>query len=336
MFKIITITILFFALLAANSHAQEKEMAALTPMGALGEFTEMEKQIIFNSLQESLSTHYALASQKAFEAALAQAFEELDYEECTEDQCFALIQQILQVDNLFLFNMTREGTFTQLSLTRVDLDSQRLVRTAFCEDCSIGQLNMQVEGLVIKLITEDKKSVAGTKFIETPKPKEIPVPVQKPLQKSAPQIEPEPVSEPVVNAKADSSADKTWQYVAASVTVVSALMSYNAAKSYNDLSSKNSALSTQYSNSSRSSEQAAYKSEYDSNASKMKSYKSSSLTWDLVTLSGFGWTTYLMMNDNSVSASSNHENSYSLYIPQLAFRKTLTGPQVLLGWNFNF
>jgi hypothetical protein len=249
LFKIITITILFFALLAANSHAQEKEMAALTPMGALGEFTEMEKQIIFNSLQESLSTHYALASQKAFEAALTKAFEELDYEECTEDQCFALIQQILQVDNLFLFNMTREGTYTRLSLTRVDLDSQRLVRTSFCEDCSIGQLNMQVEGLVIKLITEDKKSVVGTKFIETPKPKEIPVPVQKPLQKSAPQIEPEPVSEPVVNAKADSSADKTWQYVAASVTVVSALMSYNAAKSYNDLSSKNSALSTQYSNS---------------------------------------------------------------------------------------
>ena len=58
-------------------------MAALTPMGALGEFSEMEKQIIFNSLQESLSTHYALSSQKAFEAALAQAFEELDYEECT-------------------------------------------------------------------------------------------------------------------------------------------------------------------------------------------------------------------------------------------------------------
>jgi len=68
----------------------------------------------------------------------------------------------------------------------------------------------------------------------------------------------------------------------------------------------------------------------------MKSYKSSSQTWDLLTLSGLGWTAYLMMNDNSESASSNHENSYSLYIPQLAFRKTLTGPQALLGWNFNF
>ena len=86
--------------------------AALAPMGALGEFSEMEKQIIFNSLQEALSTHYLLASQKSFEVAQEKAFEELDYEECTEDQCFALIQQILQVDNLFLFNMTREGSFT--------------------------------------------------------------------------------------------------------------------------------------------------------------------------------------------------------------------------------
>ena len=112
--------------------AQEKMPAALAPMGALGEFSEMEKQIIFNSLQESLSTYYLLASQKSFEAAQEKAFEELDYEECTEDQCFALIQQILQVDNLFLFSMTREGTFNQLSLTRVDLDSIRLVRTAIC------------------------------------------------------------------------------------------------------------------------------------------------------------------------------------------------------------
>ena len=138
--------------------AQEKMPAALAPMGALGEFSEMEKQIIFNSLQESLSTYYLLASQKSFEAAQEKAFEELDYEECTEDQCFALIQQILQVDNLFLFSMTREGTFNQLSLTRVDLDSQRLVRTAICEDCGIGDLNSKVDGLVQEIYEEDRKS----------------------------------------------------------------------------------------------------------------------------------------------------------------------------------
>jgi len=69
-----------------------------------------------------------------------------------------------------------------------------------------------------------------------------------------------------------SSPEYTWHYAAVSVTLVSALMSYNATKSYNDLSAKNSTLATQYANSSSSSEQASYKSEYDSNASKMKSY----------------------------------------------------------------
>ncbi|MBC8257819.1 MAG: hypothetical protein H8E38_02285 [SAR324 cluster bacterium] len=318
-------------------------MAALTPMGALGEFSEMEKQIIFNSLQESLSTHYALASQKAFEAALTQAFEELDYDECTEDQCFALIQQILQVDNLFLFNMTREGNFTQLSLTRVDLDSQRLVRTAFCEDCSIGQLNMKVEGLVLKLITEDQLSLAGTKFIEQPKPKTVPEPVKKKVQKAVSKIkrvqkaaptvdsEPEPVS-----PEGTTSVDKTWQYVATTVTVVSALLSYNAAKSYNDLSAKNSTLASQYANASSSSEQASYKSEYDSNSSKMKSYKSSSQTWDLLTLAGLGWTAYLLMTENSTVTTSNHVKTTSPFIPQLAFRNTLSGPQAILDWNLRF
>jgi hypothetical protein len=84
-------------------------------MGALGDISEMQKQIIFNSLQESLSTQYVLASQKAFEAAQTQAFDELEYDECTEDQCFALIQQILQVDNLFLMSTRISFKFTKVN-----------------------------------------------------------------------------------------------------------------------------------------------------------------------------------------------------------------------------
>jgi hypothetical protein len=78
----ILIIILSFLLLSSPlqisniTFAQEKQKACLAPMGSLGDFSEMEKQIIFNSLQESLSTHYVLASQKAFEAAQTQAFEE--------------------------------------------------------------------------------------------------------------------------------------------------------------------------------------------------------------------------------------------------------------------
>ena len=203
---ILSLLLLSTTLQTSNvTFAQEKQNACLAPLGALGEFSEMEKQIIFNSLQESLSTRYVLASQKAFEAAQTQAFDELEYDECTEEQCFALIQQILQADNLFLFNMTREGNFTQLSLTRVDIDSQRLVRTAYCEDCSIKQLNNNVDELVLKIFEEDQISTAETKI--SPEP--------------TPESEPETSAEP----EESPSSDKTWHYVAISVTLVSALMS---------------------------------------------------------------------------------------------------------------
>ena len=153
---VLAISVFIFFQISDTAYAQEKQGACLAPMGALGDISEMQKQIIFNSLQESLSTKYNLASQKSFEEAQTQAFDELEYEECTEEQCFAMIQQILQADNLFLFNMTREGNFTQLSLTRVDIDSQRLVRTASCEDCTIKELNNYVDELVQKILMKIK------------------------------------------------------------------------------------------------------------------------------------------------------------------------------------
>ena len=318
-------TVLFFILISSSIRAQEKVMATLTPMmGALSESTEMEKQIIFNCSEESLSTHYDLASQKAFETALTQAFDELDYDECTEDQCFALIQQILQVNNLFFLNMTREGTFTQPSLAQVDLDSQRLSHTAFCKDCNIGGLNTKGEELGMRLIAENQISTAETKTTMKPKP--------------APKPVPEPETEPELEVQAEESptSDKTWHYVAISVTVVSALMSYNAANTYNELSEKNITLATQYANSNSSTEKTSYKSEYDSNASKMKSNKSSIQTWDLMTLAGLGWEAYLLMTDDFANTAPNSGKSFSLYIPRIALHTAPSGPQTFLRWNWRF
>ena len=177
---LLAISVFIFFQISDTAYAQEKQGACLAPMGALGDISEMQKQIIFNSLQESLSTKYILASQKAFEEAQTQAFDELEYEECTEEQCFAMIQQILQADNLFLFNMTREGNFTQLSLTRVDIDSQRLVRTASCEDCTIKELNNYVNELVQKIFDQDQISTAETKIKEEPVPEAEPA--EEPLE----------------------------------------------------------------------------------------------------------------------------------------------------------
>ena len=305
------ILILGIMFISSVCWAQEKMPAALAPMGALGEFSEMEKQIIFNSLQESLSTYYLLASQKSFEAAQEKAFEELDYEECTEDQCFALIQQILQVDNLFLFSMTREGTFNQLSLTRVDLDSQRLVRTAICEDCGIGDLNSKVDGLVQEIYEEDRDSFEENLVTSNEEEPETEI-----------TSEPEPVVESVVsNNKPETS--KVWHYTAGGITVISALLSYQAASSYNSLSDKNKQLADSYASTGSS----ATKSEYESNQSTMKGYKSQVQTYDAISLVGLGWWAYLFFTDSSNSVTKSDDSDIQLIVNQNQFN-------VDLKWKF--
>ena len=133
-----------------------------------------------------------------------------------------------------------------------------------------------------------------------------------------------------------SSSDYTWHYAAVSVTIVSALMSYNAAKSYNELSARNSTLATQYANSISSSEQASYKNEYDSNASKMKFYKRSMQTWDILTLLGLGWEAYLLMSDESDSSAVNSVSIQFPFIPQLAYQTYPYGEKTVLRWNMSF
>ena len=52
--KALTITIFISIQILGTAYAQEKQKACLAPMGALGDISEMQKQIIFNSLQEYL------------------------------------------------------------------------------------------------------------------------------------------------------------------------------------------------------------------------------------------------------------------------------------------
>ena len=161
------------SLMVSNvTFAQEKPTAALAPMGALGELDEIEKRIIFNSLQESLSKYYTLTSQKMYEKAEEQAFQEMDADECTEEQCIMMIREILQVENSFQMVLMEEEGDTQISLTWNDLDKKR-VEEEYCEGCKTKQLRKMIEGLVEKLI--------GVKDVvkEEPQKKVEPVVVEK-------------------------------------------------------------------------------------------------------------------------------------------------------------
>ena len=78
-------------------------------------------------------------------------FEELEYQECTEDQCIMMIQEMLQVENVFHLQVIGEGSDTQLSLGWRTLDEKKK-ETDICLKCGTFQLNEKIRGLVQKLV----------------------------------------------------------------------------------------------------------------------------------------------------------------------------------------
>lgn len=299
-FQLLTKTVLFFILISDTALAQEKDIAALKPIGEIHKCTEIGKQIIFNNLQEIIPTQYSSVSQKTFETALSKTSEKLNHDGCSKYWYFKLIQQIY--------------------LNRVSFSTQLPVYIAFCEECSLGEFSTKVDGLGMELIAKNQIPTAVNKTI--PKPK---------LAKKSVKI-----LDPEVQSEESPSSRKTWHYVAVSLTVLSALMSYNAANSYNELSKKNNTLATQYSNSSSSSEKASLKSEYDSNATKMKSNKNSIQAWDFLTLIGLGLEAYLIMTDDFAHIAPNSRKSFSQYAPLIAIQAAPSGLQTFLQWNLRF
>ncbi len=107
--------------------------------------------IICNNLLEALSAKFRLVPEDQYEQALTQAFEELEYEECTESQSFALIQHILHSENLFILQLVRDGADTQITLQWVDLDA-RIVKNHYCENCGTRELNQAVKQLLDEIL----------------------------------------------------------------------------------------------------------------------------------------------------------------------------------------
>ena len=80
----------------------ERPETIVTPVGTLGDISDSRKQIIQNTLSQELTKYFRLVPQDKFEEAQEKAFEELEYEECTEDQCIMMIQEIPIFLSLFL------------------------------------------------------------------------------------------------------------------------------------------------------------------------------------------------------------------------------------------
>ena len=108
-----------FGLVNANNR---KPPALINKLVTLGPIEEVQKQIVFNHLQAKLSERFELVSQRRFEEAQNKAFQELDYDQCTEENCIRFIQDTLQVESFFSLQLLQEKQITQLTFMMFDLD----------------------------------------------------------------------------------------------------------------------------------------------------------------------------------------------------------------------
>ena len=129
---------------------KSKGKAVVIPTGAIGEISSSQKMIITNKFIDDLSNDYDLVSQEEYDRAEERAFQELNYEECTEEQCIRLIQEMLQVENMYKLELIREGKDTQINLTLIDLD-KKLLKSNYCQSCNTPDLIKSVSKLYIDL-----------------------------------------------------------------------------------------------------------------------------------------------------------------------------------------
>jgi hypothetical protein len=121
------------------------------PVSSMGDVSDTRKQILENTLTDELKKHFRIVPQEKYEQVLEQVFEELEYEECSEDQCIMRIQEILQVENVFNLQIIGEGKDSQLNLKWITLDEKKNEED-YCRSCGTYELREMIGGLVEKLV----------------------------------------------------------------------------------------------------------------------------------------------------------------------------------------
>jgi hypothetical protein len=150
--KHLLIILISILLLSSPVIGQSKRPETIIiPVSSLGNVPEVRKQILQNTLTDELKKYFRIVPQEKYEQVLEQVFEELEYEECSEDTCIMMVQEMLQVENVFNLQVLVEGKDTQLNLTWRTLDEKKN-ETDVCLGCGTFQLNDKVRGLVEKLV----------------------------------------------------------------------------------------------------------------------------------------------------------------------------------------
>jgi len=159
--------ILSFLLLSSPVIGQtERPETIIVPVSGIGDVSNTRKLILENTLTDELKKHFRIVPQEKYEQVLEQVFQELEYEECSEDTCIMRVQEMLQVENVFNLQIIGEGKDSQLNLKWITLDEKKNEED-YCEGCGTGQLRKMIGSLVEKLVGVKRKGT-GILYRDTP------------------------------------------------------------------------------------------------------------------------------------------------------------------------
>ena len=149
--KHLLIILSFLLLFSPVIGQSERPETIIIPVSGIGDVSNTRKLILENTLTDELKKHFRIVPQEKYEQVLEQVFQELEYEECSEDTCIMRVQEMLQVENVFNLQIIGEGKDSQLNLKWITLNEKRN-ETDVCLGCGTFQLNDKVRGLVEKLV----------------------------------------------------------------------------------------------------------------------------------------------------------------------------------------
>ena len=130
----------------------------IIPVSSMGDVSDTRKQILGNTLTDELKKHFRIVPQEKYEQVLEQVFEELEYEECSEDTCIMRVQEMLQIENVFNLQIIGEGNDSQLNLKWITLDEKKNEED-YCKGCGTFELREMIGWLVEKLVGEKRVEV---------------------------------------------------------------------------------------------------------------------------------------------------------------------------------
>ena len=197
-------------LLMPKTCTADSARAIIGPMSVLGNLSVPEQQILFNRFREQLNQRYHLVSHKVLELIAERGIKSIDIEDCTSSKC---VREVLsftknlhhqfKTDELFLFQLVRNETETQMSLKLSSLSipeiTERIV-TRTCHKCDTETLIRHVDKLVQKMLENlplEKVALPEKDIVPTEKEVSLPekdiAPTEKEVASPEKFSSPEPV-----------------------------------------------------------------------------------------------------------------------------------------------